>query len=99
MALGKGKINPSIIKSDIYYTLYLNASRYINEFDLYQLSQLSMFLCSQLASPYVPDEFWTESLGPALLDAVKNYNKYEGKINKQVYLDDFVRTLVSFGIR
>ena len=35
MALGRGKINPDLIKSDIFYTLYLNMSRHINEFDLY----------------------------------------------------------------
>jgi len=37
MALGKGKINPSLIHSDLYYTLYLNVSRHTlkDEFDLY----------------------------------------------------------------
>ena len=37
MALGKGKINPSLIHSDLYYTLYLNISRHTlkDEFDLY----------------------------------------------------------------
>ena len=35
MALDKEKINPSIIDSDIYYTLYLNASRYLKEYDLF----------------------------------------------------------------
>lgn len=38
MALDKGKINPKIIHSDIFYTLYLNASRHIHNFDLFQLS-------------------------------------------------------------
>ena len=68
MALGRGRINPRIINTDLYYTLYLNASRYTlkDEFDLYQLSQLSMFLSSPEVSPYVPDEFWTESLEKAL---------------------------------
>ena len=35
MALGRAKISPDIIKSDIYYTLYLNAARHIKDFDLY----------------------------------------------------------------
>jgi hypothetical protein len=58
-----------------------------------------MFMCSPNASPYVPDTFWTETLEKCILDAVSNYRKYEGKINKEVYLDDLLRTLVSFGIR
>lgn len=64
MALGRGKISPSLINTDIYYTLYLNTSRHClkDEFDLYQVSQLAMFMCSPEASPYVPDEFWTETL-------------------------------------
>lgn len=101
MALGRGKINPNIINSDLFYTLYLNASRHTlnDEFDLYQLSQLSMFMCNPQASPYVPDAFWTETLDTALTSAITNFKKYEGKINKEVYLDDFIRALVSFGIR
>lgn len=35
MALDKGTINPKLVKSDFYYTLYLNASRFINEYDLF----------------------------------------------------------------
>lgn len=64
MALGRNRINPAIINTDLYYTIYLNASRHAinDEFDLYQLSQLAMFMCSPQASPYVPDEFWTETL-------------------------------------
>jgi hypothetical protein len=101
MALGRGRINPSIIKSDLYYTIYLNTSRHAlkDEFDLYQLSQLSMFLSSPEASPYVPDEFWNDVLEKMLNDAISNFKKYEGKINKQVYLEDFIRALVSFAIR
>jgi hypothetical protein len=101
MALGRGKINPAIINTDLYYTLYLNTSRHTlnDEFDLYQLAQLSMFMCSPNASPYVPDEFWTESMEKAMVSAISNLKKYEGKINKEVYLDDFIRTLVSFSIR
>jgi hypothetical protein len=82
MALGKGRINPQIIKSDIYYTLYLNAARHINDFDLFQLAQMSMFLCSDQASMYVPDEYWTEALSKGLEEAISNFEKFETKINK-----------------
>lgn len=101
MALGRGKINPAIIHSDLYYTLYLNTVRHTmkDEFDLYQLSQLSMFMCNPNASSYIPDDFWTETLELALNQAIINFKKYEGKINKEVYLDDFIRALVSFAIR
>ncbi len=58
-----------------------------------------MFLCSPYASSYVPDDFWTESLEKALTQAISNFRKFEGKINKEVYLEDFVRALVSFSIR
>jgi hypothetical protein len=79
----------------------LNTTRHAlnDEFDLYQLSQLSMFMSSSQASPYVPDEFWTETLVKCLEDAISNFKKYDGKINKPVYLDHFIKVLVSFGIR
>lgn len=101
MALGRGKIKPNLIKSDLYYTLYLNTSRHSlkDEFDLYQISLLSMFMSNPLASPYVPDEFWTDTLEQCLQSAIQNFKKFEGKINKEVYLDDFIRALVSFAIR
>jgi hypothetical protein len=101
MALGRGKINPALINSDLYYTLYLNTAKHTinDEFDLYQLSQLSMFMCNPHASPYVPDDFWKETLESAMNQAIINFKKYEGKINKEVYLDDLIRSLVSFGIR
>jgi hypothetical protein len=35
MALGRGKIRPELIVSDVYYTLYLNISRNIAELDLF----------------------------------------------------------------
>ena len=56
-------------------------------------------MSSDQASPYVPDEFWTSALADGLSEAIENFNKFENKINKQVYLDDFLRTLMSFGIR
>lgn len=34
-----------------------------------------------------------------MTNAIDNFKKYEGRINTEVYLDDFLRTLVSFGIR
>jgi hypothetical protein len=58
-----------------------------------------MFMCSTIVSPYIPDEFWTGALEKALSDAIENFKKYEARINKEVYLDDFIRTLVSFGMR
>ncbi|CDW74678.1 UNKNOWN [Stylonychia lemnae] len=99
MALGGGRIIPQVINTDLYYTLYLNSVRHISEFDLYQLSQLSMFLASPQAARFVPDTFWTDVLSKELLEALENYNKFEGKINSKVYFNDFLRALASFGIR
>ena len=47
----------------------------------------------------MPNEFWTEGLEKKMRQAVSNYKKFENKINKQVYLDDMLKTLVTFGIR
>jgi len=33
------------------------------------------------------------------LQAISNFRKFEGKINKEVYLEDLIRALVSFSIR
>ena len=35
MALGRGKIPPELVVSDVYYSLYLNVSRNIAQLDLY----------------------------------------------------------------
>lgn len=58
-----------------------------------------MFMVNPYASPFVPDEFWTTSLEESLIEAISNFKKYEANLNKEVYLDDFLRTLVSFGLR
>lgn len=34
-----------------------------------------------------------------MIEAVENFKKYEDKINKQIYLSDLCRTLMSFGFR
>lgn len=99
MALGRDKIPKEVINTDIYYTLYLNISRHINQLDLYQVSQLAMFMSQPDVSPYVPDELWTQTLQSALIDGVENYKKYGEKINKEVYIDDMLRTMVSFAMR
>jgi hypothetical protein len=50
-------------------------------------------------SPYVPDDLWTQTLSKSLLEQLDNYKKYEDKINKEVYIEDMLRTLLSFGLR
>lgn len=34
-----------------------------------------------------------------MIEAMENYKKYGDKINKEIYIDDMLRTLVSFGFR
>jgi hypothetical protein len=58
-----------------------------------------MFFSQAKVTPYIPDEFWTENLNMALKEAISNFNKYEAKINKQVYLDDLSKCLASYAIR
>ena len=81
MALGRGlgkKINRNEIKNfgDLCYNLYLATAKEINSFDLFQLAQISNFLCSPEITESIPDEFWIESLEPALEEALANFIKY-----------------------
>lgn len=81
MAIGKGlrqKFSPDDIKnfSDICYNLYLVTAREINSFDLFQLAQVSNFLCSPEVTGSIPDEFWTETLGLVLDDYLAKFLKY-----------------------
>ena len=67
MALGRGlgkKIDQSQIPdfSDVIYALYISVARHIKEYDLQQLSQLSIFFAKDEVTKFVPDEFWYEQL-------------------------------------
>eukprot|EP00347_Sterkiella_histriomuscorum_P023236 403335430 len=99
MALGKDKMPKGIVKSDVYYTLYLNVAKNLKDFDLYQIAQLANFFTRDHVSPYIPDEFWLQTLSAAVQEALLNYEKFESKINKEVYLSDLLRALSSFGLR
>ena len=58
-----------------------------------------MFFVNPQATEYIPDDFWTQTLSSGLIEAISNFNKFEDKINKQVYLEDFSRCLASFAIK
>ena len=51
------------------------------------------------SSSNVPTEYWSSCLEPALLQSLKEFLKHEESIAKNVYIDDFMSCLVSFGIR
>lgn len=55
-----------------------------------------MFFAQQECSKFVPIEFWTLSLKEALQEAIDNFKKYEEKIDKEHYLYDILRALVTF---
>lgn len=56
-------------------------------------------MCSAQATEYVPIEFWYESMLPALNDALENYIKYKDRIDDDTYRRDFIKCLVSLGVR
>ena len=56
-------------------------------------------MSSPQCSPFIPDDLWNKNLEPSLLEALQNFEKYEEKINKTIYLNDLSKTLVSFGFR
>jgi len=99
MALGKGQIDPKLVKSDLYYTLYLTASRQLDEFDLFQISQISNFFCSNPATHYVPSDFWNVALANALSEAIERFSKWEGQLNIEVYISDFLKAFFTFGLK
>lgn len=45
----------------------------IDEFDIYQLSQIGNFMSSPGASANVPDEYWSGCLEPALEASLKDF--------------------------
>lgn len=47
----------------------------------------------------MPDEFWIDNLEPVLDEALANFIKYSDQLDKITYLGDFIKCLVSFGIR
>lgn len=51
-------------------------ARHIEKFDLFQISQLAMFMTSPDVSPYIPDTLWTTTLQKSMLEAIENFKKY-----------------------
>ena len=71
----------------------------VNEYDLYQLSQIGNFLCSPGPSQHVPDDYWTNCFEKALENSFEEFEKHKDVIAKDAYIDDFTSCLVPFGIR
>jgi hypothetical protein len=104
MAIGRGinkKFNASQIPNfgDLCYNLYLVTAKEIATFDLFQLAQISNFMSSPEVTQAVPDEFWTESLEPALEEHLGNFVKFKDQLDRPSYLADFIKSLVGFGVR
>ena len=99
VALGgrQQRIPSKTIHSDLYYTLYLRLTSIIEDFDLYQLSKIGMFLSNPDAIKYVPEEFWKSQFESALIDSIKEFKKHSDLIQKEAYFEDFTSCLLSFG--
>lgn len=104
MAIGRGlgkKFAKEDVKgfSDLVYNLYLVSAREINDFDLFQLAQISSFMSSPAITEGVPDQFWTEALEPALDNHLANFVKYQEQLDRPTYLADFIKCLFGLGFR
>jgi len=75
------------------------AAKEIQAFDLFQLAQISNFMCTPEVTDSIPDAFWTESLEQALDEHLANFVKYSDQLDKATYLGDFIKCLVGFGVR
>jgi hypothetical protein len=55
-----------------------------------------MFFAKPDSEKYVPTDFWAVTFKNGLREAIENFKKFEGKINKELYLYDILRALVLF---
>lgn len=47
----------------------------------------------------MPSEFWTISLEEQLDEQIDNFHKYKDQLDKGQFLADFIKCLVSYGVR
>ena len=73
MALSTNRIPESLVTSDLYYGIYLKSHELHQEYDLHQLSQIGIVLCSHRALEHIPDEFWASCMEPALLSNFQEF--------------------------
>jgi len=104
VALSKQTIELNSIPNDLFYTLYLNVVKYIEEYNVYDLSQILNLFSHPAVIDKIPESFWDQVMLKALETAFENYEIY-GKqkdvLNKPAYLYDLINCLVgfSFGVK
>ena len=84
---------------DLFQGIRDKLDELIDEYDLYQLSQIGMFMSGPSAFNYVEDDFWTKTMESALSESMNEFQEHQDLIAKDQYLDDFMACLVQFGMR
>lgn len=81
------------------YLLYLNLVKYIDEYNIYDLSQMMMFFTNPVIVQQVPESLWGDVLVKSFLKAIDSYDVYGNQkdvIDKTTYLKDFIAALIAY---
>ena len=85
--------------SNLVYKLYVQAAPQMAEsFDLGQLGHLTAFFSLPDCIKYVPSEFWTKNVEPALEEQMDNLQRYRNQINVKQFVFDLSKCLVTSAI-
>lgn len=58
---------------DLFQAIRDKLDELIDEYDLYQLSQIGMFMSGPSAINHVSDDFWTKSMESALSESLNEF--------------------------
>lgn len=85
VALGKGqrKFPLELLSADVFLAINDRIAALIQDYDLYQLSQIGMFMSGPNAINYVPDEFWTQTMEKALNESLDEFREHQDLIAKE----------------
>ena len=98
VSLSKNVISFESIPQDLFYTLYLNSVRYIDDYNLSDLSYFFMLFSTPYVQEQIPRDFWTKTVEPQLLKALEDYTKYKENINIELFLDDYIRCFMALSM-
>ena len=99
MALSKQIIELHSIPEDIFYLLYCNVVKHIDQFNVYDLSQIIGFFSNSVVVEKIPMSFWDKILVDAIYTGIENYviyGKQKDMIDKAAYMTDLVGCFLSF---
>ena len=79
--------------------LYLNFVKYIDEYNIYDVSQIISFFANKVIVEQVPSSLWEDVLVKALYKAIDSFDVYAKQqdiIDKPSYLQDFITALIAY---